>query len=62
MQLRSVRVPIGFIRAARCASLSRDIGRFLRLSDDFVVLDSGRDNVLIDIRYSMIPVEDGNKN
>ena len=35
--------------------LSRDIRRFLRLSDDFVVLDSGRDNVLIDIRYSMLP-------
>jgi len=35
--------------------LSRDIGRFYRLADDFVVPDPGRDNVLIDIRYSMLP-------
>ena len=35
--------------------LVRDIERFRRLSDDFVVPDPGRDNVLIDIRYSMLP-------
>jgi len=35
--------------------LSRDIERFQRLSDGFVVPDPGRDNVLIDIRYSMLP-------
>ena len=35
--------------------LARDIERFYRLSDDFVVPDPGRDNVLIDIRYSMLP-------
>jgi len=35
--------------------LARDIERFYRLSNDFVVPDPGRDNVLIDIRYSMLP-------
>lgn len=35
--------------------LARDIERFNRLADDFVVADPGRDNVLIDIRYSMLP-------
>jgi inner membrane protein len=35
--------------------LSRDIGRFQRISDGFVVPDPGRDKVLIDIRYSMLP-------
>jgi inner membrane protein len=35
--------------------LARDIRRFYRLSDDFVVADPGRDNVLSDIRYSMLP-------
>ena len=35
--------------------LARDIDRFYRLSDDFVVPDPARDNVLIDIRYSMLP-------
>jgi inner membrane protein len=35
--------------------LARDIERFYRLSNDFVAPDPGRDNVLIDIRYSMLP-------
>ena len=35
--------------------LARDIERFYRLSDDFVVSDPGRDNVLIDVRDSMLP-------
>jgi inner membrane protein len=35
--------------------LARDIQRFYRLSEDFVAPDPGRDNVLIDIRYSMLP-------
>jgi len=39
----------------RDSVLARDIQRFYRLSEDFVVPDPGRDNVLIDIRYSMLP-------
>lgn len=35
--------------------LSRDIVRFSRLANGYVVRDPGRDNVLIDIRYSMLP-------
>ncbi len=35
--------------------LARDIERFDRLADGFVVADPGRDNVLTDIRYSMLP-------
>jgi inner membrane protein len=35
--------------------LSRDILRFSKLADGFVVPDPARDNVLIDIRYSMLP-------
>jgi inner membrane protein len=35
--------------------LMRDIERFYRLSKGFVVPDPGRDNVLIDVRYSMLP-------
>ncbi len=35
--------------------LSRDIARFSRLANGYVVPDPGRDNVLIDIRYSMLP-------
>jgi len=35
--------------------LARDTERFYRLSNDFVAPDPGRDNVLIDIRYSMLP-------
>ncbi len=35
--------------------LAGDIDRFYRLSDDFVAPDPTRDNVLIDIRYSMLP-------
>ncbi len=35
--------------------LSRDIARFSRLANGYVVSDPGRDNVLIDIRYSMLP-------
>ena len=39
----------------RDSVLARDIERFYRLSNGFVVPDPGRDNVLIDIRYSMLP-------
>ena len=35
--------------------LSRDIVRFSKLANGYVVSDPGRDNVLIDIRYSMLP-------
>ncbi len=35
--------------------LSHDVRRFFILSDDFVAEDPGRDNVLIDVRYSMLP-------
>ena len=35
--------------------LARDIGRFSRLANDFVITDPGRTNVLTDIRYSMLP-------
>lgn len=35
--------------------LSHDIRRFLILSNDFVAEDPLRDNVLIDVRYSMLP-------
>ncbi len=35
--------------------LARDIARFSRLADGYVVPDPGRDNVLIDIRYAMLP-------
>jgi len=35
--------------------LRRDIDRFSRLADGFVVLDSTRKRVLTDIRYSMLP-------
>jgi inner membrane protein len=35
--------------------LARDIDRFYRLSNGFVAPDPGRDNVLTDIRYSMLP-------
>ncbi len=35
--------------------LARDIERFERLSDGFVVAAPGRDGVLTDIRYSMLP-------
>lgn len=36
--------------------LARDIERFSRLSDGFVIGDPGRDGVLTDIRYSMLPI------
>lgn len=36
--------------------LGRDIERFASLSDDFVITDPGRDGVLIDLRYSMLPI------
>ena len=39
----------------RDSVLWRDIERFERLSDGFVVADPGRDKVLVDIRYSMLP-------
>ena len=35
--------------------MSRDIERFSKLASDYVVADPGRDNVLTDIRYSMLP-------
>ncbi len=35
--------------------LARDIERFDKLADGFVVADPGRDNVLTDVRYSMLP-------
>ncbi len=35
--------------------LSHDIRRFFILSNDFVAADPARDNVLIDVRYSMLP-------
>lgn len=35
--------------------MARDIERFARLADDFVVRDPQRDRVLIDVRYSMLP-------
>ena len=35
--------------------LARDVERFDRLADGFVVADPGRDNVLTDVRYSMLP-------
>jgi len=37
--------------------LSRDIERFSKLANGYVVPDPGRDNVLIDIRYSMLPTD-----
>ena len=42
-------------KLARESVLSRDIARFSRLANGYVVSDPGRDNVLIDIRYSMLP-------
>ena len=35
--------------------LARDIGRFNRLADGYIVNDPGRENVITDIRYSMLP-------
>ena len=35
--------------------LARDIERFERLSEGFVVTDPGRDDVLTDVRFSMLP-------
>lgn len=43
-------------RLAPDSRLARDIGRFFDLSNGFVVPDPGRDNVLIDVRYSMLPI------
>ncbi len=37
------------------STLARDIERFARLADGFVVADPGRDRVLTDVRYSMLP-------
>ena len=37
--------------------LAQDIERFGRLSDDYVVPDPVRANVLIDVRYSMLPIQ-----
>ena len=36
--------------------LGRDVERFSRLSDGFIIADRVRDGVLIDIRYSMLPI------
>lgn len=36
--------------------LARDVERFTRLSDGFVIADPARDGVLLDIRYSMLPI------
>jgi len=36
--------------------LAGDIGRFSKLANGYVVADPGRANVLIDIRYSMLPI------
>lgn len=38
------------------STLGRDIERFSRLSNGFVVADPSRDGVLTDIRYSMLPI------
>ena len=35
--------------------LSRDIARFSKLANDYVITDPGRANVLTDVRYSMLP-------
>ena len=35
--------------------LAGDVDRFARLSEGYVVADPGRDGVLTDIRYSMLP-------
>ncbi len=37
------------------SALRHDIERFLYFSNDFVVADPDRENVLIDLRYSMLP-------
>lgn len=37
------------------STLSQDVLRFSKLADGFVVPDPGRDKVLIDVRYSMLP-------
>ena len=36
--------------------LALDVERFARLSNDYVVADPKRDGVLIDVRYSMLPM------
>ena len=36
--------------------LSRDIARFSKLANGYVIPDPNRANVLIDIRYSMLPI------
>jgi len=40
----------------RDSVLARDIKRFSTLANGYVAPDSGRANVLIDIRYSMLPI------
>ncbi len=37
------------------SALQHDINRFLYFSDNYVILDPVRDQVLIDLRYSMLP-------
>ncbi|MCP3688820.1 MAG: metal-dependent hydrolase, partial [Gammaproteobacteria bacterium] len=37
------------------AALQHDIERFLYFSEDYVIVDPTRENVLIDLRYSMLP-------
>ena len=36
-------------------AVAHDVSRFVRFSDDFVARDPVRQNVLIDVRYSMVP-------
>ncbi|MCP4486674.1 MAG: metal-dependent hydrolase [Gammaproteobacteria bacterium] len=36
-------------------ALQHDIERFLYFSEDYVIADSTRENVLVDLRYSMLP-------
>ena len=37
------------------AAVQHDIDRFLYFSDDYVIADLNRENVLVDLRYSMLP-------
>ncbi|MCP4876115.1 MAG: metal-dependent hydrolase [Gammaproteobacteria bacterium] len=40
----------------RESTISRDIARFSKLANDYVITDPGRANVLTDVRYSMLPI------
>ncbi len=37
------------------SAVAHDVSRFIRFSDDFVARDPDRQNLLIDVRYSMLP-------